>query len=334
MRPMSEAKDAVRTSSFGRSNRYTAECRAYRRRLSVMVLLVIVCFISMRNDGLTRSVASCATSAPAAYFPTLPPHASLPDGARCAARIPFTPETVPANTPFNRTTVTPTQLAAFAANGYTFETLASKAQYRRITGDYTGSTDMIMRWAACKYGIDENVIRGQAWEESWWEQWHTGDRRNSESQCVQGNFSALWDTTISLLDGAKVSCAGCCWTSWSAWQTKVYYEWMAWPMIRDSTSFAAEYRFASTRACIDGDWAPYFAGRRAFPGRQTYAADLASYAVNPTQANLETLLWGCVGSHSSGEWYDPAAIKYIADIQADIAHRRWLTPQIHVTGRP
>jgi hypothetical protein len=109
---------------------------------------------------------------------------------------------------------------------------------------------------------------------------------------------------------------------------------MTWPMIKDSMSFAAEYRSAGTRACINGDWTSYFAGRNTFPGHRTYAADFANYAQSPNQANLDTLLWGCVGSHYSGEWYDPGAVKYIDDIRADIAHRRWLTPQIHVTGGP
>jgi hypothetical protein len=61
---------------------------------------------------------------------------------------------------------------------------------------------------------------------------------------------------------------------------------------------------------------------------------VADYARDPSQSNLDILLWGCIGSHYSGEWYDPGAINDIANVQADIAHRRWLTPQIHVTGGP
>lgn len=281
-----------------------------------------------------RSLAAWGASPGPTHFSTVPPHARLPDGTECAAEIPTTPETVPGNAQFNRTVVTPSQLAAFADAGYTFETLTSNAQYRRIEGNYVGSTDMIMRWAACKYGIDEDVVRGQAWEESWWQQWHVGDRRFSKSQCVQKQFDALWNREIPLADGSLVTCTNCCWTSWSAWQTKVYYEWMTWPMIKDSTSFAAEYRFASTRACIDGDWASYFAKQPPAPAHESYPADLDRYERNPDQPNLDTLLWGCIGSHVSGEWYDPLALKYIANIKADITHRRWLTPQIHTTGSP
>jgi hypothetical protein len=182
---------------------------------------------------------------------------------------------------------------------------------------------MIMRWAACKYGIDEQVVRGQAWQESYWRQWQTGDSRFTRPECVQGSFTALWDSDISLINKSVVSCRRCCWTSWSAWQTKVYYEWKTWPMIKDSTSFAADYRFAETRACMDG----------AYDGHNTYDTDLRTYDDSPTRASCDTVFWGCIGSHMSGNWYDPPAVRYIADIKADIAHRRWLTPNIHSTGR-
>jgi hypothetical protein len=62
--------------------------------------------------------------------------------------------------------------------------------------------------------------------------------------------------------------------------------------------------------------------------RKEFSGDTSS------QSNLDILLWGCVASHLSGEWYDPAAVKYIKDIQGNIALRRWLTPKIHVTGPP
>ena len=30
----------------------------------------------------------------------------------------------------------------------------------RVTGNFTGTTDMILQWAACKWGIDEDIVRG------------------------------------------------------------------------------------------------------------------------------------------------------------------------------
>ena len=310
--------------------------RAWVSVIGALVALTVVGVLPIGNRATTLRIGnSAAIPADGTYFRTLPPGAELPDGAQCAALIPTTPETIPANAPSNHTMVTQAQLAAFAANGYSFEALSSKAQYGRITGDYSGSTDMIMRWAACKYGIDEKRrARAGVGREA-----GGGNRAPAigavrNRQCVQGDFRALWDTSIPLVDGTSVACPRCCWTSWSAWQTKVYYEWIAWPMIKDSTSFAAEYRYASARACINGDWSSYYASRRAFAGHNTYAGDLANHVHDPSAENLDTLLWGCIGSHYSGEWYDAGATKYIADIQADIARRRWLTPQIHVTGGP
>jgi len=63
-----------------------------------------------------------------------------------------------------------------------------------VDGQYTGTTDMIFRWAACKWGIDEDVVRAQATNEHWsWDQLDSGgDKRYSESQCVNGEFS-LWN---------------------------------------------------------------------------------------------------------------------------------------------
>ena len=40
--------------------------------------------------------------------------------------------------------------------------------YRRVTGNFTGTTDEIIQWAACKWGIDEDIVRAQMAKESWW----------------------------------------------------------------------------------------------------------------------------------------------------------------------
>src|SRR6185437_7579676 len=124
-----------------------AEGHARRRRrkwacmiTASLAVLIVIGVIPIEEHASELTKAGRAAVLSATYFQTLPPGAALPDGSQCAAQIPATPETIPANTPFNHTTVTPAQLAAFAANGYSFEGLSSKAQYRRITGDYTGST--------------------------------------------------------------------------------------------------------------------------------------------------------------------------------------------------
>jgi autotransporter family porin len=235
--------------------------------------------------------------------------------------IPVTAETAPANTPFNQTLPTASQLSAYAANGYTSTYQDDYTQYGRVDGQYSGSTDMIMRWAACKYGIDEDVVRAQAWIESGWQQGGAGDLRTAQSQCVQGSFTALWNTTIDEPGGSVVSCANCCYQSWSAWQTKVFYEWMTWPEIMQSTAFAADYRYADQRACMDGAYTTYYASSAHQPN--TYAVDIANYKANPDIANTDRVLWGCIGMHFSGSWYDAGALTYISEIQAALTTQPW-----------
>jgi hypothetical protein len=246
---------------------------------------------------------------PVSHFNTLDATAALPTGALCASLISATPETIPGNVPFNHTVPIAAQLALFYQHPVWSGPSAS--DFARVDGNYTGSTDMILRWAACKWGIDEDVVRAQAWTESKWIQGGPnpgdggGDKRTSMSQCVQGGFTALWN----------YQCPGCCWTSWGILQTKVYYEWGTWPMIKDSTAFNADYRYADQRACMNGDYSSYFGSSAQQPN--SYAADIAS-------GNLDRVLWGCIGKHFSGSWYDPQALGYINETKGYLTTKPWL----------
>jgi hypothetical protein len=252
-----------------------------------------------------------STGGGAGYFGTLSSNASLPSGSWCAANVAWEPEVVTSNDGTNSTMPTSSWLSSWAANGYAANVGGGKWAYQRVDGHYTGTTDMIIRWAACKWGIDEDVVRAQSSAEHW--NWHQpdsgGDKRTSYSQCVNGGFTSLWD----------FMCTDCCYQTWSIWQTKVYNNWMTWPMMRDSTAFAADFRYADQRACMDGDLAGYFAGKPAYNGH-TYASDIAS-------GNLNTILWGCIGVHYSGEWYDGnssgGALWYIAAVKDMLAQKPW-----------
>jgi len=254
-----------------------------------------------------------ASSSPqsAAHFGTLPAGSPLPADSSCAQTIGFETEMIPDNQTPNNTTPTGVQLSAYAANGYTTNYYDGEWAYARADGQYTGTTDMIMRWAACKWGVDEDVVRAQATVEDWsWEQTTAeGDLRTAWSSCVNGNFTSLWD----------FQCAGCCYQSWSIWQTKVYYAWQTWPMMYTSTPFAADFRYADQRACMNGDLAPYFNGRPPYNGH-TYAGDISA-------GDLNTILWGCIGLHYSGNWFDgdpnSGAIGYIGNVQNAFVQKSW-----------
>ena len=48
------------------------------------------------------------------------------------------------------------------------------------------STDEILQWAACKWGIDEDIVRAQAAKETYWTQDHLGDFGTDPARCVPG----------------------------------------------------------------------------------------------------------------------------------------------------
>ncbi|MGH9135270.1 MAG: hypothetical protein ACRDZZ_15130, partial [Ilumatobacteraceae bacterium] len=95
-------------------------------------------------------------------FATLPVGAALPGDAECAQRVRAAPENRPDNADENATRGT-------QPNG----------RYPRVTGNFTGTTDEILQWAACKWGIDEDIVRAQIVKESFWHMSANGD--NGES---------------------------------------------------------------------------------------------------------------------------------------------------------
>lgn len=54
-----------------------------------------------------------------------------------------------------------------------------RAYKRRVSGDYTGTTDEIIQWAARKWGFSPDVFRAVAAVESWWKMSAVGDGGHS-----------------------------------------------------------------------------------------------------------------------------------------------------------
>ena len=54
-----------------------------------------------------------------------------------------------------------------------------RAYKRRVSGDYTGTTDEIIQWAARKWGFAPDVLRAVAVVESWWRMSAIGDGGDS-----------------------------------------------------------------------------------------------------------------------------------------------------------
>jgi autotransporter family porin len=137
-------------------------------------------------------------------FETLPPGSALPSDAECAARVRPAPEVRPSNAVPNATRgVSPNDV------------------YPRVTGDFTGTTDEILQWVACKWGIDEDIVRAQIVKESWWQMSANGD--NGES--------------------------------WGLGQVRVPYHQSAFENdnARRSSAYNVDYTYAVWRACYEGE---------------------------------------------------------------------------------
>ena len=223
----------------------------------------------------------------------LSPGTALPDEAECTSRVHLTSkEARPDNTTANNHVPTTQQISDLApwgsANGLDPKADAFRKQ---ITGNYTGTTDDIIQWAACKWGIDADLIRAEAIAESNWHQNQTGDWTTDKSLCPPGE----WNGTG-------------CFQSYGMLQIKYIYNTTAWPMSRDDTAFNVEYAYGIIRTCFEG-WATYLAHDTPLPGYPSYhAGDI----------------WGCIGRWYSGAWYDQSAINYINSVKAHLQNKEWL----------
>jgi hypothetical protein len=230
---------------------------------------------------------------PAVYFHTLPPGAKLPSSAECARLVGESPspEVRPANARFNHTRgqhVPP----AFFPQG---DTSQVQDLAPLINGDFTGTTEDILRWAACKWGIDQDVVFAQAAVESWWQQDYLGDWTTDGTRCPPGRGIGV--------DGVPGQCA----QSYGILQNNYAFEQAAWPGIATSTAMNADVTYAIWRSCYNG----YEVWLNNEPnGRRYGAGDL----------------WGCVGRWFAGAWYTPAADGYISKVQGYLSERIWLQP--------
>ena len=135
----------------------------------------------------------------------------MPSGADCAARVRRTAEIRPENATANTN-------RGSSANA---NTRTDWTQFRRVDGNFTGTTDEIIQWAACKWGIDEDIVRAQVIKESYWYQSANGD--NGESW----GLGQVRDTAHQ-----------------SAFQYSVN--------ARTSSAYNLDYTYASWRACYEG----------------------------------------------------------------------------------
>ena len=228
------------------------------------------------------------------YFHTLPPGAKLPSGAECArlVRASQSPESRPVNAPSNRA-------VGYHVN-HSFFPPGDSPQVAKlaplISGEFTGTTQEILQWVACKWGIDQDVVFAQAAVESWWDQGELGDWTANAKLCPPGHGIGA--------DGNPGECP----QSYGILQDRYSLEKSAWPGISISTAMNADAAYAIWRSCYDGYEA--WLNNDAPEGQPYHAGDL----------------WGCVGRWFSGDWHTSEAQNYIHLVKEYVSERVWLRP--------
>ena len=171
-----------------------------------------------------------------------------------------------------------------------------------LQGQFTGTTTEMFSWAACRWGIDEDILRAVAVIESTWHQSTWGDRCGGGDPTI-GSFSVVQIKNKNC-DGSLL--------------------WGGMPDVVQSTALAVDLYAARLRACYNGDF--YDGGSWLYHGqtvRQIAAAHGWPY-----------VLWGCVGSWYSGDWYDSGAVNYIGNVQTALAQRDLAGLLKPCSGRP
>ncbi len=202
----------------------------------------------------------------------------------------------------------------------------------RVDGQFSGTTDEIIQWAACKWGISDNLLRGQAVREStWYEGLHFSDGQCYWNRGCGDGFSGPTAASTTYCNGIAAfghdyqkdtnstvgaypytAQTGLCPQTFSIIGIKSWDDpaWQApgpayqgnqngtFPFNRDSTAFAMDYEASYLRGCDEG-WISWL----------------------PSKGDI----WGCVGSWFSGDWHSAGADNYISLVQGEITNHSWLT---------
>jgi autotransporter family porin len=157
-------------------------------------------------------------AAESADFGTIAPGSPLPSDAACAAGVRPAPEIRPGNSVGNST---PGSSKTMPAEDWVGATTWRDKYYPRVDGAFTGTTDEILQWVSCKWGIDEDVTRARAAVESTWRQDFLGDA---------GHSTGILQVKC-MFDGDPHR--------------------YTYPECSNSTSYNADYATAFVRACYD-----------------------------------------------------------------------------------
>ncbi len=241
-----------------------------------------------RDDiATTTTSGTAAASAAPARFVTLRPGASLPTGDQCASWVRAagaTTEHRSDNAPANGTIPPASVIDGLVIDGA--DAARNRQLAPRIDGDFTGTTEQILQWGACKWGFDEDVTRARAVAESSWRMSTTGDRTGDAELCNRIGLSAPCPQSYGLL------------------QVKGTVHEGTYPASAQATAFGVDYAMAWLRACFEGGF-----------GWIDGSGDGRGYAAGDD--------WGCVGAWFSGRWWDQSANDYVGRVRQHLEQRTW-----------
>lgn len=162
------------------------------------------------------------------YFTIKPPGTPFPTNAQCLAQI-------------HRSTWEPRHDNDTANHAQTTNTLANFGQFTaawnvnykpRIAGNFSGTTDEIIQYEACRWNWSDEWVRAEAVVESTWHQSTVGDLNNSK-----GSYGLL-QIKVDFHPNVNNRCKTCAGTSW--------------PNSQNSTSWNVDQQIAELRGCYDG----------------------------------------------------------------------------------
>lgn len=159
------------------------------------------------------------------FFQLSAPGTPFPTDQQCADKVHYsTWEPRPENNTANHTAPTnPGALANFSQ----WSSVWNQTYKPRIDGNFTGTTDEIIQYEACRWGWSDEIIRAEAVVESSWRQATVGDSGHS-----YGLLQIKYDFhPAGPVKGAVGS---------------------SWPNSQNSTAYAVDQQVAELRGCYDG----------------------------------------------------------------------------------
>ena len=306
--------------------------------------------------------SNSAPPAAAGYFPLRPVGSwrRLPSGSQCTARVHYSRwEPRPENYQQNHTMPAPGAMAASFAlrprdRADTHNSLWDTWLLPRVNGRFTGTTDEILQWAACKWGLPDNLIRADAGVESTWFQYlhFPGDA----SAGGGGGGSCYWErgcgdafsspTASSITYCDAIAREGLLPSEVHNYQKDPITASGGYPYTPGPGMCPKTFSILGVRSWVG----PTGRSENSYPGDQNgtfpftrdstaAAADYWGASIRGCYEGWETWLrntgthtyragdlWGCIGAWYAGQWHSPAANAYIAKVQRAERNLVWLSP--------